>query len=255
MLELLVNSEQEEKTYHKQQIALSPSQRLVQRHIEMLLPLIALNELEAELQRIRKDLVNSWTTLGLNLAIRHFFDLFEGRLSQLSHELDLGNKMVTSVYNRFRDSTAASSLRHLHPLRPKLIEPARFQREFNQIRNETVYYRDQLRLTFTEHSAVVQNFFAVTVKRIGKLFAQIHKAITLWAAEVMEPLAQHIESHRQQASQYRQQLEQMKNDDSLLDSRLLSLEQAIQTLDDDLAMAGHMQDLLSLAPSPELQTL
>lgn len=249
MLELLANSEQEEKTYQKQQIALSPSQRLVQRHIEMLLPLIGVEQLEAELHHIRQDLVNSWTTLGLNLAIRSFFDLFEGRLSQLSHELDLGNKMVSSVYNRFNETTSQQSLRHLRPLKPKLIDARQFQRQFNQIRNETVYYRDQLKLTFTEHSSVVHNFFAVTVKRIGKLFAQIHKEITLWSAEVLEPLAQHIESHRSQASQYRQQLEQMKNDEGLLDVRLKALDQAVQDLDDDLAMAGHMQDLLSLTPS------
>ena len=103
LLELTARTRHEHNRHHKRLLDLKTNQRLLQRQGEQLRVAIRAERLQEHLGRLRRSLTGSLTTLGINLAIQHFFRSLDQDLAALELEAQRANKMLEAIYRRHNE--------------------------------------------------------------------------------------------------------------------------------------------------------
>ncbi|MHA5870725.1 GTPase, partial [Pseudomonas aeruginosa] len=66
--------------------------------------------MEQHLQKVRRNLNGSLTTVGINQAILAFFRAVEHDLDNLEHEAGMANRMVAAIYRRHNEENPLYAL-------------------------------------------------------------------------------------------------------------------------------------------------
>lgn len=243
VVQLINTTRDEHVAYSKKLLSLKPSQRLIQRQTEILLELISQDKMEQLLTEITSGMTKSWTTLGISQGMVHFFDTIDGILRQVSHEIDLSNRMACSAYDKFQKNTGDEAEAY-HQLRVKLLAPRRYQLSFARIRQETELYNSYLKLTLTEQGTLVRTFLDTTLNRTKQLFRHMRQELSYWGQEVMMPLVQDMQGHKQLLDQHIEQLQALKKNGASLKGRQKALEALLIEFRNDLTEADQIDMLI-----------
>src|SRR3989344_3997852 len=157
LLELTARTRHEHNRHHKRLLDLKTNQRLLQRQGELLRAAIRAERLEEHLTRLRRSLTGSLTTLGINLAILHFFRSVEQDLGILEQEAERANKMVSAIYRRHSEENP------LHGIDPPLFQLQPYQRELRALQGKADQFRLQLKTLLTEQRTLTRRFLAPLV--------------------------------------------------------------------------------------------
>lgn len=235
--ELLEISQREQEAYSKKLLSLQPSKRLLSRQSHILLNTIDADRINQMITLTRRNLIKSWTTLGLSNTMREFFESIEGLVNQVTREMELANKMARSIYDRF---TQAHSL---DKVQPRLMTPQRYRGQLIRIRRETELYNRQLKLTMTEQSYVVRSFFATTVSRISDLLKTMRQDLHTWSEEAVTPLMQHVQAHKTMVETHLQDLQELRQNGATAGGRLKALATLTLEFENELQEADRLLQL------------
>ncbi len=192
LLELTARTRHEHNRHHKRLLDLKTNQRLLQRQGELLRAAIRAERLEEHLTRLRRSLTGSLTTLGINLAILHFFRSVEQDLGILEQEAERANKMVSAIYRRHSEENP------LHGIDPPLFQLQPYQRELRALQGKADQFRLQLKTLLTEQRTLTRRFFATLVQEVIGLHQRLRQEAERWSGDALTPLLQFSLEHKQQ---------------------------------------------------------
>lgn len=192
LLELTARTRHDHNCHHKRLLDLKTNQRLLQRQGELLRAAIRAERLEEHLTRLRRSLTGSLTTLGINLAILHFFRSVEQDLGILEQEAERANKMVAAIYRRHNEENP------LHGIDPPTFQLQPYQRELRALQSKADQFRLQLKTLLTEQRTLTRRFFSTLVQEVIGLHQRLRLEAEQWAGDALTPLLQYSLEHKQQ---------------------------------------------------------
>jgi len=234
LLELTARTRHEHNRHHKRLLDLKTNQRLLQRQGELLRAAIRAERLEEHLTRLRRSLTGSLTTLGINLAILHFFRSVEQDLGILEQEAERANKMVSAIYRRHSEENP------LHGIDPPLFQLQPYQRELRALQGKADQFRLQLKTLLTEQRTLTRRFFATLVQEVIGLHQRLRQEAERWSGDALTPLLQFSLEHKQQLETHMLRLKTLAKESQQNSQRGQLLTRYSGELEQQLTQAAEM---------------
>ena len=234
LLELPARTRHEHNRHHKRLLDLKTNQRLLQRQGELLRAAIRAERLEEHLTRLRRSLTGSLTTLGINLAILHFFRSVEQDLGILEQEAERANKMVSAIYRRHSEENP------LHGIDPPLFQLQPYQRELRALQGKADQFRLQLKTLLTEQRTLTRRFFATLVQEVIGLHQRLRQEAERWSGDALTPLLQFSLEHKQQLETHMLRLKSLAKESQQNSQRGQLLTRYSGELEQQLTQAAEM---------------
>ncbi|MDM8349060.1 dynamin-like GTPase family protein [Pseudomonas sp. sp1636] len=191
LFELTAKTKNDHSQHHKRLLGLKTNQRLLQRQGELLRLAVRPERLDEHLNKVRKNLAGSWTTLGINQAILAFFRSVEHDMDSLAHEAEMANKMVAAIYRRHNQDNP------LQGIDAPQFNVKRYLRELKQLQTQADQFRLHLKTLLTEQRSLSKRFFATLVQEVIGLHQRLRADAGQWASDALMPLMQHTLEHKQ----------------------------------------------------------
>ncbi len=189
--ELTLKTREDHGQHHKHLLNLKSNQRLLTRQGELLRAATRAQRLEQHIEEVRNNLKGSWTSIGINRAIRAFFAALATDLESLGHEAETANRMVEAVYARHNSENP------LNGMDAPLFNVQRYQRELRQLQEQSDQFRLQLKTLLSDQSSLSQRFFDTLVHEVIALHERVRNDAEQWASDALMPLMQHTMEHKQ----------------------------------------------------------
>lgn len=234
LLELTARTRHEHNRHHKRLLDLKTNQRLLQRQGELLRAAIRAERLEEHLTRLRRSLTGSLTTLGINLAILHFFRSVEQDLGILEQEAERANKMVSAIYRRHSEENP------LYGIDPPLFQLQPYQRELRALQGKADQFRLQLKTLLTEQRTLTRRFFATLVQEVIGLHQRLRQEAERWSGDALTPLLQFSLEHKQQLETHMLRLKSLAKESQQNSQRGQLLTRYSGELEQQLTQAAEM---------------
>jgi replication fork clamp-binding protein CrfC len=234
LFELTAKTKEDHSQHHKRLLGLKSNQRLLKRQGDLLRSAVHPGRLEEHLHKVRKNLTGSWTTLGINRAILHFFRSLQSDLDNLAHEAEMANKMVAAIYRRHNEENP------LHGVDAPLFEVKRYRRELRQLQAKADQFRLHLKTLLTEQRSLTRRFFATLVQEVIGLHRRLHQEAGQWAGDALMPLMQHTLEHKQLLESHMLRLKALAQETQQTHQRSQQLGRYAAELEQQLAHAGEM---------------
>lgn len=234
LLELTARTRHDHNRHHKRLLDLKTNQRLLQRQSELLRTAIRAERLEEHLTRLRRSLTGSLTTLGINLAILHFFRSVEQDLGILEQEAERANKMVSAIYRRHSEENP------LQGIDPPLFQLLPYQRELRSLQGKADQFRLQLKTLLTEQRTLTRRFFSTLVQEVIGMHQRLRQEAEQWAGDALTPLLQFSLEHKQQLETHILQLKSLARESQQNSQRGQLLTRYSGELELQLAQAAEM---------------
>ncbi len=135
LFELTAKTKDDHGRHHRRLLNLKTNQRLLQHQGATLRETIRSERMEQHLQKVRRNLNGSLTTVGINQAILAFFRAVEHDLDNLEHEAGMANRMVAAIYRRHNEENP------LYALDAPQLRVQRYQRELLQLKKKGDQFR------------------------------------------------------------------------------------------------------------------
>jgi replication fork clamp-binding protein CrfC len=243
LFELTAKTKQEHSLHHRRLLGLKTNQRLLKRQGELLRSAARGERLDEHLNKVRRNLTGSWTTLGINQAILHFFRSVEQDLHNLAQEAEMANKMVAAIYRRHNEDNP------LHGVDAPQFNIGRYQRELRLQQAKADQFRLHLKTLLTEQRSLSKRFFATLVQEVIGLHQRLRLEAEQWASDALMPLLQHSLEHKQLLETHMLRLKALAQQTQQARQRGQQLGRYAAELEQQLTQAGEMLRILR-RPAP-----
>lgn len=243
LFELTAKTKEDHSLHHKRLLGLKTNQRLLQRQGQLLRHAVRGERLQEHLEKVRRNLTGSWTTLGINQAIVQFFQAVEQDLHNLQHEADMANKMVAAIYQRHNEENP------LNGVDAPQFQLKRYWRELNQLQSKGDQFRLHLKTLLTEQRSLTRRFFATLAQEAIGLHQRVRQDAEQWAAEALMPLMQNTLEHKQMLESHMLRLKALAQETQQSRRRSEQLARYQEELQQQLAQAAEMLRVLR-RPAP-----
>jgi hypothetical protein len=190
----------------------------------------------------RREMVRSWTTHGLAIAMKGLFDELRRAMQTLSSESERIRKMVRLTYQRFEDDFGFS----IAP--PKVFVPMKFRVEIEVLHQEAEAFRKSPAMVLTEQSTVIKRFQQQLVGRALLLFDQLRVAFESWNRDTMGPLAEQIQEHKLMMEKRLENLQRIGRSKDSLQTRIDDLQRLHVELAQQLTALRNIHNALHYNP-------
>lgn len=243
LFELTAKTKEDHSQHHKRLLGLKTNQRLLKRQGDLLRAAARPERLEEHLHRVRRNLTGSWTTLGINQAILHFFRAVASDLHSLEQEAQMANKMVAAIYRRHNEENP------LHGVDAPQFNIARYLRELKQQQGKADQFRLHLKTLLTEQRSLTKRFFATLVQEVIGLHQRLRLEAEQWASDALMPLMQHTLEHKQLLETHMLRLKALAQETQQTRQRSQQLGRYSDELEQQLTQANEMLRVLR-RPAP-----
>ncbi|WP_395502131.1 dynamin family protein [Ectopseudomonas mendocina] len=243
LFELTAKTKEDHNQHHKRLLGLKTNQRLLQRQGQLLRHAARAERLEQHLNEVRRNLTGSWTTLGINQAILHFFRAVEQDLHNLEHEAEMANKMVAAIYRRHNEESP------LGGVDAPQFKIQRYLRELKKLQDKGDQFRLHLKTLLTEQRSLTRRFFATLAQEVIGLHQRLRLDAEQWAADALMPLMQHTLEHKQMLESHMLRLKALAQETQQTRKRSQQLARYQEELEQQLAQASDMLRVLR-RPAP-----
>ncbi|MEX6501914.1 dynamin family protein [Pseudomonas zhanjiangensis] len=234
LFELTAKTKEDHNQHHKRLLGLKTNQRLLKRQGELLRNAVRPERLDEHLRKVRQNLTGSWTTLGINQAILHFFRALEHDLDSLGHEIEMANTMVAAIYRRHNQDNP------LHGVDAPQFNLERYRRELKLLQGKADQFRRHLKTLLTEQRSLTRRFFATLVQEVIGLHQRLRQEAGQWSGEALMPLIQHSLEHKQLLETHMLRLKTLAQQTQQSRARSHQLARYCAELERQLGEAGEM---------------
>ena len=246
--ELIESSDTALFEFKKKSLAITPSQRLLERQTQILLSVIGSKALSAEVEITLDELVNSKTTIGLFRQMKQFFIAINAIMNELSREAELTNKMTHSLYKKF------SSDFNVELLEPKPFPIIKLNRQLKSIISHSNRLNSNIFTTFTEHSIAVKRFFAGTVTEVMNYFKETRKELIDWTQSVVNPLNQQLRIQHHLILSHREELTLLRSSEYNTTGKLKAIHRLLNDIEMERETALELANSLDKKDHPKKKT-
>ncbi|MDH4580317.1 GTPase [Pseudomonas sp. BN415] len=243
LFELTARTKEDHAQHHRRLLGLKTNQRLLKRQGDVLRNAARTERLDEHLARLRRELTGSWTTVGINQSILHFFRSLEHDLRSLEHEADMANKMVSAIYRRHNEENP------LNGVDAPQFNVQRYLREIAQLRIKADQFRLHPKTLLTEQRQLGKRFFDTLVQEVIGMHQRLRLEVAQWASDALMPLMQHTLEHKQLLETHMLRLKALAQETQLTRQRGQQLERYTEELEQQITEANEMLRIFRL-PSP-----
>jgi uncharacterized coiled-coil DUF342 family protein len=236
---LLKKTRQEQAIYYKSVEAFQASKKLFTEHHAQLLTTLSLNELDSLMSATRKEMSDTWTTMGLKNSMKQFFDVIASTIKIASEQTDRINGLVQALYRKFNEEHGNSDVK------PKVFSINKYKRDMERLYHEADAYRNSPVTTMTEQSFVIKKFFISMVSHARNTFFNAHQEAETWGKAAMAPLVARIKEHKEQMEKRLESLRKINESRDTLTARIAELERSTTQLEQQLNQLNGFLDILN----------
>jgi len=230
---------QDHDLYYKKLITLKSSRRLMHSQGDILQQLMSAARFDDIVKQTRKDLQDSWSTLGMIHAMSQFFVKIEKEMLNINTEAKLADNMVGAIYQRFTVDIQANHLK------PRTFSIVSQQKQLKLLKLKSAQFRRQPKVLMTEQSILIQRFFNTFVAEARILQQQIMEEATRWPDEALLPLMQYALEQKKQLEIQVADLKAMASSTRDAKSQQTELKKMIDVAREQLTQAERIQHELS----------
>jgi len=231
----------EQAIYSKDVENFQTSRHVLKRQLLALNETLSIEALDSLISKTREVMVDSWTTSGMKNGMKTFFDGAKDTMNQVNWQVDKSNKLVTSIYDRFREEHGFTDIK------PVLFSTQKYSRELAQLYEKAEMFRKSPVTTMTEQSFVVKKFFVSMVSHARNIFFRANEDAENWAKTVLLPLAKRIKERKSQLEKRMDNLQKVKTSREKIGENIQRLEKESQELE---AQLDSIVNILKVIHSP-----
>jgi len=236
---LLKKTRTEQAVYYKSVESFQANKKLFNDQHSALLGTLSLNELDQLMTQTRKDMADTWTTVGLKNGMKSFFDVIANTIKEASGQTDRINMLVQGIYRKFNAEHG------LGDTKPKLFSMSKYKRHMERLHQEAEAYRKSPVTTMTEQKFVIKKFFISMVSHARNTFFNAHQEAESWGKAAMAPLVARIKEHKDQMEKRLESLRKINESRDTLQARITELENAAELLNTQLADLNTLMETLN----------
>ncbi len=217
VIEHLMNkTRQEQVEYHKNVEGFQKNKKILSEQSSKLTDLLSLNELDKHVANARKEMTDTWTTVGLKKGMKAFFDGVTEMFSEVDEYTDQLNLMVSSLYNKFKQE-------HNIEVEPVLFSSDRYMKQMLKLNQEAEEFRTSPVTTLTEQSFVIKKFFISLVSHARNIFFKANQDAEKWSKDVLTPLMKQIKTRKKEMEKRLDNLRKVHQSHETLQERINEL--------------------------------
>ena len=241
---LMRKTREEQVAYYKNVESFQANKKILSEQSKKLMQMLSLTELDRAMSDTRKQMNETWTTVGLKTNMKQLFERLDERLQQTARHTDQLNRLALTIYRKFHQEHG------LAEVKPKPFSLAKYVRKLRELEQEAEAYRNSPVTTMTEQSFVIRKFFISLVSHARNLFYEAHKDAEEWSKAVMAPLVRQIKEHKEQMEKRLENLRKISESRETVASRVEELEASAEKLEAQLA---EVRDILATIRGPETE--
>lgn len=238
IMHLMKKTRQEQATYHKSVEGFNANKRSFTEKHSQLLHTLSLSELDRIMTQTRKNMSATWTTMGLKMGMKQFFNTVNEMIGNASKQSDQVNRLILTIYGQFQKQHGLSDVK------PKIFSMQKYKRDLDRLYHEAEAYRKSPVTTMTEQTFVVKKFFISMVSHARNTFFQAHQEAESWGKAAMMPLVSRIKEHKDQMEKRLESLRKINESRDTLQSRITELEETSAQLNTQLADINTLMETL-----------
>jgi len=171
--------------------------------------------------RTRRNMAESLTTIGMKVVMRQVLEELRGALAMAAEISEGAGVLVTAIFSQFIGDSA------LRDLKPAEFSMAAYQSELEEIFEQGEQFRASASSTSMYQSMVVNRLYGTLIARAQVLFQLAHDESTAWAATVFMPVLEQMRERKlaieNRLEMYRKVHERVEN----LESELLAVARSL----------------------------
>lgn len=216
---------------------------------KQLLRLLEQDTLDQLLTQSKREIGDSWTTIGLNRSIKKLIQ----QTKKLSVEINTlaGNiqRQADILYRLFSEN-------HQFELKtPAKLDMSQFTNRMAGLEKVTeAFCRDPINV-MTEKHFLVRKFFMGLGRQVEDIFAESHKNADYWCRNVLGPLKQQIDEFKENLDQRSKALMKIHQDSDQLQANISTVEQTLTSLQAQSAELDRLLLKLMNGAKPRVTTV
>lgn len=215
--DIIDRARNEQKEYDKKVKQFSASRFKLNEQMNILLGHLSLKAFDRLIGKTRKDMHESWTTHGLKIGMKTFFDGSVETMQDVNKQAHAIKDMIETIYQKFQVEHGLVKLKwHSFSLRPYLNELSRLYREAEA-------FRGSVMMVMTEQHFVIKRFFISMVSHARNTFSRCHEDVKVWNNSIMLPIMAQIREHKSMIDRRAENLRQVSEQQGTLEERISEL--------------------------------
>ncbi|MBI3711452.1 MAG: dynamin family protein [Burkholderiales bacterium] len=210
---------------------------------------LGMDILKEEITRAREAMEHSKFSLGIQEAIKEFFNQIKLNLNASNRKTDEISEMMAIMYRKF------STEHGLALTSPMPFSLERYVQEVSAI--EIVFQRQFSAITLltTSRRVLMQKFFDSISARVKQSFLQANRDVEAWQKVVMAPIEAQIREHKNQLKNRMQSIQRIHVATDSLEEKILSFETLYAEVEAQKKALEDLRNNINKALASELSAL
>jgi len=243
---LLEKAKQQKAVYYESVKNFQSSRRKLAMQAKIMFNTIGMETIDDMINKTRKEMSGSWTTMGLKNGMSVFFDSARDAMQIAGRHSEQTFKVVLSIYDKFEKEHG------LHINKPHPFPIRKYSDELDQLYLQAEEYRNSTLTTVTEQSFVIKNFFVSLVSHARNVFSNANAHAENWLKELINPLVNQIQEKRERIDQHMATLTKLKESKESLKEKMQQLQSQRKFLDEQVKSLQKIRESLQHCTPPEI---
>lgn len=187
---LIEHVNQERQKYDKEVEGFQLTRAALTEQANVLLSHLSMKSLDELIAGTRRDMHESWTTLGLQRGMATFFQGTAERMEQVQRQAENIRQVVERLYQRLHTEYGLAAM---HPA-ALALDP--YHIDFKQLKEQATAFQHSPAAIATEQHFVIKKFFVTLVSRARDTFEQCNKTTRSWFRDAVTPVYTQIQQHK-----------------------------------------------------------
>ncbi len=239
------------KTYDQELEKVDSARHALSDRVQLLLDSLSMEAFDGLIAKTRKDMKESWTTHGLKVGMKTFFEGAMNTMKEVNDQTHRIKGLTEAAYKQFQIAHGLAKLK----LESFALQP--FVKELERLNKEAEVFRNSAAMVMTERLFVIKKFFITLVSRARVLFNECNKAAGHWSKGIMAPVFAQIHEHQSMMDQRLENLKEIQKNLKNLKERIKYLEATKKKLEIQQGMTDNVLAKINqtLPSSEELPAL
>ncbi|NOY72137.1 MAG: hypothetical protein GXP14_07135 [Gammaproteobacteria bacterium] len=215
---LTQKTRQQQVAYNESMKHMQSSRRLVAQHAISVMNELSLESFDYLVSKTRKEMTESWTTLGLKNGITVFFASISETMQVVFRQMEETHQVIESIYEKFHREHGLPEMK----FEKFTIDP--YVQHLELLSKKAEDFRNSPITTMTEQNFVVKKFFILLVSHTREVFFKANIEAETWFKEIMSPLMEQISIHKQMLEQHLETLCKISDSKDTLKKNIATVE-------------------------------
>lgn len=204
--------------------------------------LLARDHIDGLIEKAHREMVQSWTTRGLALAMKGLFEELRRATQTVASESERIRRLVGLTYQRFEDDFG------FNVTPPKVFVAMKFRVEIELLYQEMENFRTSPAMLLAEQGVVIERFHQQMVGRARVLFEQLRTTFDNWTRDALQPLATQIQEHKRMIERRLENLQRIGRSNDSLQGRIDDMQKQYVELAKQLTALRNIHNALHFDP-------